>query len=169
MSKQKSNLNLCSLIALFHFILVFTSPLFFSCVLRDSTPHFVGPSVRPLVRHTLLFRRLWGFWPCCSCLNAPLTSIMAPAHPHATRAAVYPALFYEIPTLFILFKHRSHFIWAYPIKNYWYFDNTFKIKKIPPPPKKQKIPFNTCYKIWLLLLKIKKAQTLVNRKRYQHY
>ena len=94
MSKQKSNLNLCSLIALFHFILFFTSPLFFSCVLRDSTPHFVGPSVRPLVRHTLLFWRLWGFWLNRSCPNAPLTSIMAPAHPHATGVAVYLALFF---------------------------------------------------------------------------
>ena len=71
----------------------------FSCVLRVSTPccwsvrPLVRQSVRPLVHHTLLFWRLWGFWLCCSCRNAPLTSIMAPAHPHATRVAVYPALF----------------------------------------------------------------------------
>ena len=75
---------------------------FFSRVLRDSTPRFVGPSVRPLVcpsvgpsvRHTLLFQRLWGFWLYRSCPNAPLTSNMAPAHPHATGVAVYPALFF---------------------------------------------------------------------------
>ena len=30
----------------------------FSCVLRDSTPRFVGPLVRWSVRHTLLF--LWS-------------------------------------------------------------------------------------------------------------
>ena len=42
--------------------------------------------------------RDWGsrvsglVWPYCSCTKAPLTSIMAPAHPHATRVAVYPAL-----------------------------------------------------------------------------
>ena len=74
----------------------------FSRVLRDSTLRFVGPSVGPsihrsvgpLVRHTLLFRRLWGFWLYRSCPNAPLTSNMAPAHPHATSAAVYPALFF---------------------------------------------------------------------------
>ena len=29
-----------------------------------------------------------------SCSNAPLTSIIAPAHPHATGVAVYPALFF---------------------------------------------------------------------------
>ena len=32
----------------------------------------------------------------CSCPNVPLTSIMAPAHPHATGVAVYPALFKPI-------------------------------------------------------------------------
>ena len=65
-------------------------------MLRDSTPRFVGPSVRPSVgpsvRHTLLFRRLWGFWLYRSYPNAPLTSNKAPARPHATGEAVYPAL-----------------------------------------------------------------------------
>ena len=68
----------------------------FSRVLRDSTTRFVGPSVGPLVSHTLLFWRLWGFWLYRSCPNAPLTSNMAPAHPHATGVAVYPALFLYI-------------------------------------------------------------------------
>ena len=71
-------------------------------MLRDSTPRFVGPSVRryvgpsvhPSVRHTLLFLGFCGFWPHCSCPNDGVTSIMAPAHPHATGVAVYPALFF---------------------------------------------------------------------------
>ena len=74
---------------------------FFSQVLHDSTPRFVGPSIRRSVRpsvhlsvrHTLLFWRFGGFWLNHSCTNAPLTTNMAPAHPHATGVAVYPALF----------------------------------------------------------------------------
>ena len=53
----------------------------------------VRPLVRPFVRHTLLFLGFCGFWPHCSCPNDGVTSIMAPAHPHATGVAVYPALF----------------------------------------------------------------------------
>ena len=57
----------------------------------------VGPSVRwsvrPSVRHTLLFLGFCGFWPHCSYLNDQVTSNTAPAHPHATGVAVYPALF----------------------------------------------------------------------------
>ena len=64
-----------------------------SRVLCDSTTRFVGPSIRPSVRHTLLFLGFCGFWPHCSCPNDGVTSIMAPAHPHATRVALYPALF----------------------------------------------------------------------------
>ena len=60
----------------------------FSGVLRDSTPRFVGPSIGPSVRHTLLFL---DFWPHCSCPSDLVTSIMAPAHPLATGVAVYPA------------------------------------------------------------------------------
>ena len=75
--------------------------LVFSRVLRDSTPRFVGPSVRrsvrpsvgPSVRHTLLFLGFCGLWPHCSCPNDQVTSNTAPAHPHATGVAVYPALF----------------------------------------------------------------------------
>ena len=33
----------------------------------------VRQSVGPLVRHTLLFWRLWVFWLCSYCLYAPLT------------------------------------------------------------------------------------------------
>merc|ERR1712105_294573 len=77
----------------------------------------VGPlvrwSVRPLVRHTLLFRRLWGFWLYRSCPNAPLTSNMAPAHPHATGVAVYPALFF----------HNGYKMPNMPVKKKcWYLD-----------------------------------------------
>ena len=71
----------------------------FSRVLRDSTPRFVGPSVGPMVRpsvrrsvrHTLLFLFFCGLWPHCSCPNDGVASNMAPAHPHATWVAVYPA------------------------------------------------------------------------------
>ena len=52
----------------------------------------VGPSVGPSVRHTLLFLGFWDFWLHCSCPNDLVTSIMAPAHPHPTGVAVYPAL-----------------------------------------------------------------------------
>ena len=34
-----------------------------------------------------------SLWSHCSCPNDQLTSITAPAHPHATWVAVYPALF----------------------------------------------------------------------------
>ena len=72
----------------------------FSRVLRDSTPCFVGPSVRPSVcwsvHHTLLFFCFCGLWPHCSCPNDQVTTNTAPAHPHATGVAVYPALFGNI-------------------------------------------------------------------------
>ena len=79
---------------------------FFSRVLRDSTPRFVSPSIRrsigPLVRrsvcqsvcHTLLLLGFCGGWPHSSCSYDQVTSNMAPAHPHATGVAVYPALFF---------------------------------------------------------------------------
>ena len=66
---------------------------FFSRVLRDSTPRFVGPPVRPSVRHTLFFSGFCDLWPHCSCPSDQVTSNTAPAHPHATGVAVYPALF----------------------------------------------------------------------------
>ena len=69
----------------------------FSRVLRDSTLRFLCPSVRPSVTlYFFCFVFLFffcGFWPYCSCPNDLVTSIMAPAHPHATGVAVYPALF----------------------------------------------------------------------------
>ena len=52
----------------------------------------VRPSVRPSVRHTLLFWGFCGLWPHCSCPNDLVTSNTAPAHPHATGVAVYLAL-----------------------------------------------------------------------------
>ena len=49
----------------------------------------VGRSV-PLI----LFWRFWAFWAYCSCQDALVSfSSTAPAHPHATRVAVYPTLF----------------------------------------------------------------------------
>ena len=90
-------------------------------MLRDSTPRFVspsvgplvglsvglsigpfvGPSVGPLVRLShFTFSALMGVLAllllpkCSTALN------MAPAHPHATRLAVYPALF------FVYSKHK---------------------------------------------------------------
>ena len=50
----------------------------------------IGPSVGPSVRNTLL---CFGFWPHCSCPNYLVTSITAPANPHSTGVAEYPALF----------------------------------------------------------------------------
>ena len=80
----------------------------FSRVLRDSTTCFVGPSLRPSVcrsvRHTLLFLGFWGLWPYCSCPNDSVASNIAPAHPHATSVAVYPALF----VLFLLTHFKSN-------------------------------------------------------------
>ena len=78
-----------------------------------TTPRFVGPSVGPSVcpsvrlsvRHTLLFLGFCGFWPHCSCPNDGVTSIIAPAHPHATGVAVYPALFELSPTSQYLSKN----------------------------------------------------------------
>ena len=70
----------------------------FSCVLRDSTPRFVGSLVGRSVGWSvpfLLFRRFWAFWAYGSCPDALVTlSSTAPAHPHATRVAVYLALFF---------------------------------------------------------------------------
>ena len=53
----------------------------------------VGRSVGRLVCHTLLFFMILFLGPHCSCPRCLVTSNMAPAHPHATSVAVYPALF----------------------------------------------------------------------------
>ena len=78
--------------------------LSFSRVLHDSTPRYIGPSIVGrlvgwLVGQSpfLLFWRFWAFWAYGSYSDALVTfSSTAPAHPHATRVAVYPALFYFI-------------------------------------------------------------------------
>ena len=54
--------------------MIFCGINFFSRVLRDSTTRFVGPSVGPLVRHTLLFLGFCGLWPHCTCPNDLVTS-----------------------------------------------------------------------------------------------
>ena len=65
----------------------------------------VGRSVSWLVPF-LLFWRFWAFWAYCSCPNALVTfSSTAPAHPHATGVAVYPALF-TIP-VYLFFMHKT--------------------------------------------------------------
>ena len=61
-----------------------------SCVsgLVSSLPSlYIGPSI---VLHFLGF---WDFWLYCSCPNDLVTSITAPAHPHATGVALYHAFF----------------------------------------------------------------------------
>ena len=77
----------------------------FSRVLRDSTTRYVSPSVSQSVGWSvgwavgrlvpfLLFRRFLAFWAYGTCPDDPVTfSSTAPAHPHTTRAAMYPALF----------------------------------------------------------------------------
>ena len=78
--------------------------MIFSHVLRDSTPRYyrllVGRSVGRLVGWSVFrslfyfFWRFWAFWAYSSCPDALVTfSSTASAHPHATRVAVYPALF----------------------------------------------------------------------------
>ena len=42
---------------------------------------------------TLYFFAILFLCPYCSCPNGLVTSNMAPAHPHVTLVAVYPALF----------------------------------------------------------------------------
>ena len=84
-------------------------------------PHFVrwsvGWLVSRLVCPLLLFRHFWAFWAHCSCPNAPVTfSITAPAHPHATRVAVYPALF-----ILILFSTKSDFVTILAVRKVDFF------------------------------------------------
>ena len=65
-------------------------------VARYATLHPVM-SVRRSVPF-LLFWCFWAFWEYGSCPDALVTfSSTAPAHPHATRVAVYPALFENAP------------------------------------------------------------------------
>ena len=65
------------------------STVLFSRVQRDSTPCFVRLSVGWSVGHILLFLWFLFFLLHCSCPNGLVTPKMAPAHPHATRVAVY--------------------------------------------------------------------------------
>ena len=82
--------------------LTFCSSLYWSCpvsllcivfcrVLRDSTPRFVGPSHFTFFLFFFVFV-FCGLWPHCPSPNDQVTSKTAPAHPHATGVAVYPAL-----------------------------------------------------------------------------
>ena len=93
---------------------------FFSRVLCDSTPCFVGPSVR----HTLVLWHLWGFWLCCACPFAPLTSNIAPSHLHATGVAVYmyPALlssFFLFHSFILSFYFSIFFFLRGHISHFW--------------------------------------------------
>ena len=56
---------------------------------RDSTTRFVRPSIGP--SYFTIFMIVFH-WPHCACPNGLVNSNMAPAHPHATSVAVYPAL-----------------------------------------------------------------------------
>ena len=67
----------------------------FSCVLRNSTPRFVSPSVRQSVHQSVrpsitlyFFFGFCVFWPHCSCPNDHMTSSTAPVHPHANGAGL---------------------------------------------------------------------------------
>ena len=53
------------------------------------------------------FFNVFFLWPYCSCPTALVSSNMAPAHPHATGVAVYPALFIALLKLF-----NCNFIYA---------------------------------------------------------
>ena len=64
-----------------------------SLSIRRSVGRLVGWSVGRSVGHILLFLWLLFLWPHGSCPKGLVTSNMAPAHPHATSVAVYPALF----------------------------------------------------------------------------
>ena len=64
----------------------------FKRVLRDSMTRFVGQSVG----QRLLFRRFPHFRAASAQMHELALFIAAPAHPHATLVAVYPALFFSI-------------------------------------------------------------------------
>ena len=64
--------------------------------LHDSTPRFVGPSVRPSVHPSdvrLSHFTFLGFLRSLALLLLQVNSITAPVHPHATGIAVYPTWF----------------------------------------------------------------------------
>ena len=67
----------------------------------------VCPTVRPSVHHTLLFLVICGVWPHSISPNEEVTSIIAPAHPHATGVAVYPALFWWSQAIFNRIWHSK--------------------------------------------------------------
>ena len=92
--------NVPSKMTLRYFIFARHSSLVFSRVHATLQPALsvgrsVGWSVGRSVGHTLLFFMILFLWPHCSCPNGLVTSNMAPAHPHATSVAVYPALLIE--------------------------------------------------------------------------
>ena len=87
------NLCLCVYVCICLFLVACYATLQPALSVRRSVRPSVRPSVRRSVRHTLLFLGFCGFWPHCSCPNDGVTSIMAPAHPHATGIVVYPAFY----------------------------------------------------------------------------
>ena len=84
----------------------------------------------------LLFRRFWAFWAYSSCPDALVTfSSTAPAHLHATRVAVYPALFSSSPpstffftfpplfrTLDSFFQFAAHIHSCFLLRELWEWD-----------------------------------------------
>ena len=72
----------------------------FACYATLHPALLVRRSVRP---SHFTFSASLGFLAMLLLPNAPLTSIIPPAHPHATRVAVYTALFYASSHLFSRF------------------------------------------------------------------
>ena len=63
---------------------------------------------------------IFNLWPHCSCPNGLVTSNTAPAYPHATWGAVYPALFWLVPHKFPTHDMIALFI-SYPKPFSFYF------------------------------------------------
>ena len=97
-----THLTICQRLSPFYFsfLVACYATLHPALSVPPSVRRSIHPSVRRSVRHTLLLFGFCGLWPHRTCPNDEVTSIKAPAHPHATGVAVYPALFHLIPSLF---------------------------------------------------------------------
>ena len=81
----------CDFVAVLQFLVACYATLQPALSVRRS----VGPSVRPSITlYFVVFFFFCGLWPHCSCPNDQVTSNTAPAHPHTTGVAMYPALFF---------------------------------------------------------------------------
>ena len=69
--------------------------------IRPSVDRSVSQWSVPIIPFGVFF---FVFWAYCSCANALVTfSITAPAHPHAIRVAMYPALFQNGSIFFLYY------------------------------------------------------------------